>query len=657
MKMKKVLAFIAAVSMLSVTGVNAFAEEAVVTDEVVATEDMEEDAEVVETEIEATEESAAVEGVIEEDVITTAVDADFTIGDESFYTEVDSFYVVIYKITDKGSAIEVGRVELDSLVSNVDHYEVYGNQLVIVCYVNNRVATVDCYYDSVTGEFRYVNDTDNVEYNARKQAFELNGVSFIAELSNGQSSENGGALNLSVYFEDGTATNLQDVQVIKDYIAGDMQGSAVVHNVNNYFTVSRDNLIVYNEDGMTGSRISKSYTFDKSTNSFVESSTIPDDGDKEEVTEEMLYNKFISEYDGVLRVEQGLDELKYTEINGERVLFIKIHDVNEVTTYYITKDDVVLINRVPNGCMASAVSYKTFTCDGFQFMGEVVSTHSDGGTHSYITIYKCENDGTLTSTNIYSKLVHDYIYTDIGGGIFDYVGDKNWNIDDLLSVVDNTISLKYTINANNIYKTVTYEYDESTNSFVEPGQTPDEKTFTVEIPYTYFTVISGKTGQPITKPGVNKSMVNAEVTSCSNGNVKSINEGCEVSTSKFAQSITVENVKPGKLIIKGNCTSYTSLTEEEINAGYITFENYAANGVNPTFEVTVTIDENGKIVTGSTDGSTGDDNSDTSGDSTGSTTGGTANSPSTADTMAIPAVAGSAAIVLSAVIYVSKRKR
>ncbi|MDE6021461.1 MAG: hypothetical protein K2H01_10775, partial [Ruminococcus sp.] len=84
MKMKKTLAFIAALSMFSVTGVNAFAQEAAVTEtvteaETVATEVTEEEATEdveIETETEITEEEAAIDGAIEEDVITNAIDAD-----------------------------------------------------------------------------------------------------------------------------------------------------------------------------------------------------------------------------------------------------------------------------------------------------------------------------------------------------------------------------------------------------------------------------------------------------------------------------------------------------------------------------------------------------------------------------------------------------
>ncbi|MDE6019698.1 MAG: hypothetical protein K2H01_01695, partial [Ruminococcus sp.] len=193
-------------------------------------------------------------------------------------------------------------------------------------------------------------------------------------------------------------------------------------------------------------------------------------------------------------------------------------------------------------------------------------------------------------------------------------------------------------------------------TFSKAITTPDEKTFTVEIPYTYFIVSPDLSNSPAPDEfdgDYRKSMaVNAtKITYCSNGTVKSVNGGCTVcDDSEYVTSITVENVKPGKLEIKGTSAEARSSDEplwSHKNAGYYVGQNRY------TFEVVVTIDENGNIVTGSTGGSTDNNNSGT----IGGTTGGTANSPSTADAMAIPAAAGSAVIVLGAVFYVYKKRR
>ena len=138
-----------------------------------------------------------------------------------------------------------------------------------------------------------------------------------------------------------------------------------------------------------------------------------------------------------------------------------------------------------------------------------------------------------------------------------------------------------------------YYYDHSSGQFVDSDQ---EKTFNVEIPYAYFTVIDSVTGEIVTKSGANKSMVNAVVTECTNGTVVSLNEGNEVpnNADRFLQSITVKDVKPGKLTINGTCQSYSSLSEEERNAGYTTLP-HAGDAIENKFTLTVTIDENGNI--------------------------------------------------------------
>ena len=124
-----------------------------------------------------------------------------------------------------------------------------------------------------------------------------------------------------------------------------------------------------------------------------------------------------------------------------------------------------------------------------------------------------------------------------------------------------------------------------------------EKRFTVTIPYAYFTVIDSVTGAVVTKSGANKSMVHATVTSCSNGNVTALNEGNEVSNNPdaFLQSITLSDTEPGVVTIQGTCQSYSSLTSEEIKAGYTTLP-HCGDAIENNFTVSIIIDEDGTIV-------------------------------------------------------------
>lgn len=124
-----------------------------------------------------------------------------------------------------------------------------------------------------------------------------------------------------------------------------------------------------------------------------------------------------------------------------------------------------------------------------------------------------------------------------------------------------------------------------------------EKRFTVTIPYAYFTVIDSVTGAVVTKSGANKSMVHATITSCSNGNVKTLNEGNEVNNNPdtFLQSITLSDTEPGVVTIQGTCQSYSSLTSEEMKAGYTTLP-HCGDAIENNFTVSIIIDEDGNIV-------------------------------------------------------------
>lgn len=139
--------------------------------------------------------------------------------------------------------------------------------------------------------------------------------------------------------------------------------------------------------------------------------------------------------------------------------------------------------------------------------------------------------------------------------------------------------------------TVTVTIDEHGNII------SSENRFTIDIPYAYFTVIDSVTGTVVTKSGANKSMVHATVTSCSNGNVTTLNEGNEVNNNPdtFLQSITLSDAEPGVVTIQGTCQSYSSLTPEEMKAGYTTLP-HCGDAIENNFTVSIIIDEDGNIV-------------------------------------------------------------
>ncbi len=92
--------------------------------------------------------------------------------------------------------------------------------------------------------------------------------------------------------------------------------------------------------------------------------------------------------------------------------------------------------------------------------------------------------------------------------------------------------------------------------------------------------------------------------------------------------------------------TYDKLTNKFVEASTITTTTSKTTTTTTTKTTTTTIKSTSTT-----------DTSDTTGETSGSTTGGTANSPITADKMVIPAIAGSAALVLGAVICISKKRK
>lgn len=315
-------------------------------------------------------------------------------------------------------------------------------------------------------------------------------------------------------------------------------------------------------------------------------------------------------------------------------------ETTTTTTTTTKRDDAHPIDGYyPNG---------DFQLDGVTLTPKVEYSNKEPGLDEawlYLNIYS--KDGKM----LLSVPADTYIADDGRPGNYGKVGRY------LVKTGSNTITVIDYSGSTRKYHSYVFE----NGKFVSTGTTTDdnqEKTFTVEIPYAYFTVINSITGEVITTPGANKSMVNAAVTSCTNGNVASLNYGNEVSNDlgAFLQSITVSDVKPGTLTIKGTCESYSFLSPELVAAGYTTLP-HAGDAIGHYFTLTVTIDENGNIVTG------GSDNGDSGKTDNGSAsnapaTKNTSGTPKTGDITTVPAVAVGLTLTAAGVVaFISKRKK
>ena len=200
-----------------------------------------------------------------------------------------------------------------------------------------------------------------------------------------------------------------------------------------------------------------------------------------------------------------------------------------------------------------------------------------------------------------------------------------------------------------------HSYVFENGKFVSTGTTTDdnqEKTFTVEIPTSYVKAFCYKRGQEITESNYKDSMVISctTITGCTNGTVSIVPNGY------FVGGFIVENAKPGTITITGTTGTYSSSEDPNVNTSH----GQCGAGIGDrldSFTVTVTIDENGNIVTG------GSDNGDSGKTDNGSAsnapaTKNTSGTPKTGDITTVPAVAvGLTLTAADVVAFISKRKK
>ena len=124
----------------------------------------------------------------------------------------------------------------------------------------------------------------------------------------------------------------------------------------------------------------------------------------------------------------------------------------------------------------------------------------------------------------------------------------------------------------------------------------------------------------------------------------------------FVGGFIVENAKPGTITITGTTGTYSSSEDPNVNTSH----GQCGAGIGDrldSFTVTVTIDENGNIVTG------GSDNGDSGKTDNGSAsnapaTKNTSGTPKTGDITTVPAVAVGLTLTAAGVVaFISKRKK
>ena len=311
------------------------------------------------------------------------------------------------------------------------------------------------------------------------------------------------------------------------------------------------------------------------------------------------------------------------------------------TTTAATTDITTTTTTTTTGTKEEVVT-GDFVLDGVTLTPKVEYSNKEPGLDEawlYLNIYS--QDGTLLVSVPADTYVADDGRPENYGKVGRYLVKTGSNT---ITVIDYSGStVKY------------HSYVFENGKFVSTGTTTDdnqEKTFTVEIPTSYVKAFCYKRGQEITESNYKDSMVISctTITGCTNGTVSIVPNGY------FVGGFLVKDAKPGTITITGTTGTFSSSEDPNVNTSH----GQCGAGIGDrldSFTVTVTIDENGNIVTG------GSDNGDSGKTDNGSAsnapaTKGTSSTPKTGDMTTVPAVAvGLTLTAVGVVAFISKRKK
>lgn len=602
MKMKKMLAILAALSVLGTTGLTVGAEDTATTTEPAteASTTTETEAETTaaettaetEAETDVTEETAATE----ENQVVKMEDSsnEITINGVSFTVKVSvaSDSSVVLSVLKDGNVTNLNNICVASKVTGElqvsNYYSVNDrNGLVIYAVDGNHIYNWSETYNVFTacalleeGEEKNTEITD-------ASTFQMNGKTVKVTLWSYEKESFDELLRLSVYV-DGKLTNLSGI-VVNSGLQG-MQGPGnytdkdfYQYSVHQYFSVS-GNVLTIKPDSAYGE--TASYTFDDASGQFVPAGTAP-------------------------------------------------------TTTATTEDEATTTTTTTKKEDAQPVT-GDFQLDGVTLTPKIETKgqmgDNDGGL--FLNIYSA--DGTLLLS------IRVALFNGGNGRPEGYYEVSRY----LVKTGSNTIVVN-DYSHFNVKKYHSYVFENG--KFVSTGTTTDndqEKTFTVEIPTSYVKAFCYKRGQEITESNYKDSMVISctTITGCTNGTVSIVPNGY------FIGSFLVKDAKPGTITITGTTGTFSSSEDPNVNVSH----GQCGAGIGDrldSFTVTVTIDENGNIVTGD-NGNSNDGKTDNGSASNAPATKNTSGTPKTGDTTTVPAVAVGLTLTAAGVVaFISKRKK
>ena len=504
MKMKKMLAILAALSVLGTTGLTVGAEDTATTTEpateAITTTETEAETTAAETTAETTVETDVTEetAATEENQVVKMEDSsnEITINGVSFTVKVSvaSDSSVVLSVLKDGNVTNLNNICVASKVTGElqvsNYYSVNDrNGLVIYAVDGNHIYNWSETYSVFTacalleeGEEKNTEITD-------ASTFQMNEKTVKVTLWSYENESFDELLRLSVYV-DGKLTNLSGI-VVNSGLQG-MQGPGnytdkdfYQYSVHQYFSVS-GNVLTIKPDSAYGK--TASYTFDDASGQFVtaggaqtttttteNTTTTTTTVDPAETEEALL--KIFEEY---VAEKQAADESNGT--GGIKSFYYDDAAKKAYGVYggngsmhrdvlcIITKDGVVeqtFIEEIPGHMGSDSWSVKEaacFTCNGSTFVVEIVNLYSNGGNLYALNILDV-NGNQPARTNLYRIYVGNT--TKDQGGLL--ITDPNSSIalDDYFTVKSDSV---ITVNG------VDYTYDTASAQFVKVGDSDSGKT-------------------------------------------------------------------------------------------------------------------------------------------------------------------------------------
>ena len=246
----------------------------------------------------------------------------------------------------------------------------------------------------------------------------------------------------------------------------------------------------WGESTTTPTTTSFHYQYDPVQGTLIDSSGHVEEDSETTAAKEALYNKFVAAYGKPTYTNYGdFDQ------DGELDAYFVYYDSTGVNTYFVTKDGITLVDKNTGDSMWSS-DFAYFTCNGYRFRANLHTRIPVAYATGYITIERIEADGSLTKVNFNETVLQD-----------SFAVDHNPNYTaDLREDLANKVSSYFSCNGDKI--TVThylyengrdvgsnsYVYDAATNSFVTGGSTPttpDEEMKTIKIYNNGLVTLSG----------------------------------------------------------------------------------------------------------------------------------------------------------------------